>query len=44
LAARIPEVAEKLKAREQEITRFCASDEFSLSELGKIVENGRLHN
>jgi hypothetical protein len=43
LVARIPEVAEKLKAREQEVTLFCASDEFSLSGLGQIVENGRLH-
>ena len=43
LVAHIPEVAEKLKAREQEVTRFCASDDFSLSGLGKIVENGRLH-
>jgi 4-hydroxy-4-methyl-2-oxoglutarate aldolase len=42
LAARIPEVAEKLRAREQEVSRFCASDDFSLSELNKIVENGRL--
>jgi 4-hydroxy-4-methyl-2-oxoglutarate aldolase len=41
LVAHIPEVAEKLKAREQEVTRFCGSDAFSLSELSKIVENGR---
>jgi 4-hydroxy-4-methyl-2-oxoglutarate aldolase len=43
LAARLPEAAEKLKARELEVARFCQSDEFSLSELGKIVQNGRPH-
>jgi regulator of RNase E activity RraA len=42
LAARIPEVAEKLRAREQEVTRFCTSDDFSLSGLHQMVENGRL--
>ena len=42
LATRIPEVAEKLKNREQEITRFCKSDEFSMAELVNVVQNGRL--
>jgi 4-hydroxy-4-methyl-2-oxoglutarate aldolase len=43
LAARIPEVAEKLRARELDVARFCQSEEFSLDELGKIVQNGRFH-
>jgi 4-hydroxy-4-methyl-2-oxoglutarate aldolase len=43
LAARIPEVAEKLRDREQEVIRFCTSDDFSLSGLHQIVENGRLY-
>jgi 4-hydroxy-4-methyl-2-oxoglutarate aldolase len=41
LADKIPAVAERLKAREQEITRFCLSEGFSVPELTKIVENGR---
>jgi 4-hydroxy-4-methyl-2-oxoglutarate aldolase len=43
LATRIPEVAEKLKDRELEITRFCKSDEFSMAGLVNIVQNGRFH-
>lgn len=43
LATRIPDVAEKLLARELEVSRFCQSDEFSLAELEKIVQTGRFH-
>jgi multidrug efflux pump subunit AcrA (membrane-fusion protein) len=43
LAASIPEVAEKLRARELDVARFCQSEEFSMDELGKIVQNGRFH-
>jgi 4-hydroxy-4-methyl-2-oxoglutarate aldolase len=43
LASRIPEVAEKLRAREVEVDRFCESEGFSLAELGKVVQNGRFH-
>jgi len=43
LAAKIPAVAEKLQAREQEIARFCLSSNFSLAELVQIVQNGRFH-
>jgi 4-hydroxy-4-methyl-2-oxoglutarate aldolase len=41
LADKIPAVAERLMAREQEIIRFCLSREFSVSGLTKTVENGR---
>ncbi|HEX4201025.1 MAG TPA: hypothetical protein VHY59_05870, partial [Chthoniobacterales bacterium] len=43
LAAKIPAVAEKLQAREQEITRFCLSSDFSLAALQQLVQNGRFH-
>jgi 4-hydroxy-4-methyl-2-oxoglutarate aldolase len=41
LADNLPAVAEKLRSREQEITRLCFSSDFSLAELEKPVKNRR---
>jgi 4-hydroxy-4-methyl-2-oxoglutarate aldolase len=41
LAERIPEVAQKLRIREQDIALFCLSSEFSADALQELVKNGK---
>ncbi len=44
LATKIPEIAEKLRAREKELARFCQSEEFSMAKLAHLVEEKRFNH